>query len=83
MISWAVDWFLSQGLVMILGFASKALTDFVTSQQHEADVVERTKLEEHNRQLEESVRIQARLADEAAKRVSDEDALRRLEGGSA
>jgi len=83
MVSMIVDWFLNQGLVMILGFASKALSDYVSSQQHDTDTRERAKLEAQNHQLEESVRIQAKLAEEAAKHVSADDALKRLEEGSA
>ena len=83
MISALTSWFLSQGLSLILGVVVKAITDYVSNQQHEADVREKATLEEHNHQLEESVRIQAKLAEEAAKHVSDDDALKRLEEGSA
>ena len=83
MISIITDWFLSQGLTAILGFATKAILDYLESQRHDADTAERAKLEEHSRQLEESVRIQAKLAEEAAKSVSDDDALDRLGKGTA
>lgn len=83
MIAAVVDWFLTNGIATILGFASKLILDYVTEQRHAVEIRERARLEEQNRQLEESVRIQHDLAEEAAKRVSEEDALRRLEEGSA
>lgn len=83
MISMVVDWFLSNGIAAILGFASKLITDYLTEQRHVAEVRENARLREQNSQLEESVRIQHQLAEEAAKRVSEEDALKRLEAGSA
>lgn len=83
MVSAITSWFLSQGLSAILGFAAKMIMEYFAQQRHEDEIRERAKLEEQHRQLEDSVRIQAKLAEEAAKRVSDEDALKRLEEGSA
>lgn len=83
MITAIVDWFLSNGIAAILGFASKLITDYLTEQRHETEVRENARLGEQNRQLEETVRIQHQLAEEAAKRVSEEDAVKRLEEGSA
>jgi hypothetical protein len=76
-------WLLTQGVPMILGFALNALTQYITAQQHDTDVGERARLQEHNRQLEEAVRVEHQLAEEAAKRVSEDDALKRLEAGTA
>jgi hypothetical protein len=77
------SWFLSQGLATILGFVAKMFTDYLAAERQKTEVAERTRLEDHNRQLEESVRIQQQLADQAAKRVTQEDSLKRLEEGSA
>lgn len=83
MISTIVGWFLNQGLATILGFAAKMITDYFESQRHETEIRERARLEEQNRQLEDAVRVQHQLAEQAAKRVTDEDALKRLEDGTA
>lgn len=83
MIEALTGWFLSQGLSAILGFAAKMITDYFNQQRHETEIRETARLEEHNRQLEDAVRVQQQLAEEAAKRVSEEGALERLEEGSA
>lgn len=83
MITAIVDWFLSNGIAAILGFASKLITDYLTEQRHEVEIRENARLREQNAQLEASVKIEHQLAEEAAKRVSEADALKRLEEGSA
>ena len=83
MISVITTWLLNQGFVMILGFASKAITDYLADQRHEDELRETAKLQEHNRQLEDALRVEHQLAEEAAKRVSEDDALKRLEAGTA
>jgi hypothetical protein len=74
-----VGWFLSQGVAALLGFASKMIADYLNAQRRDAAVRER----ERSEQLEAALEMQRRLAEEAAKRVSEDDALRRMEEGSA
>jgi predicted transcriptional regulator len=82
-ISAITSWFLSQGLATLLGFAANMITQYVNTKRQEADIRENARLSENNRQLEEAVRVEHQLAEEAAKGVSEEDTQKRLEEGSA
>lgn len=83
MLATIATWAATQGASVLLGFLATVIKDaWATYQANEAQR-EAGRLQAELAQSREAERVQAELAEQASKRVSDDDALARLERGGA
>lgn len=83
MLATVATWLATQGASLALGFLASVIKDAWSTYQANAAQREVGELQADLAQAKEGERVQAELADQAAKRVSDDDALARLEKGDA
>lgn len=83
MLATLATWAATQGFSLALGFLASVIKDAWTTYQANAAQREAGRLEAELAQSRDAERVQAELADQASKRVSDDDALARLERGDA
>lgn len=83
MLSALLTWFASKGVSLILGYAFNfALDLYKTSQANEAQR-EAGRAEVEAVQAAQGAKVEADLAEEAAKPISEDDAIAQLEKGDA
>ena len=83
MISSIISWLTTEGISLILGFATRAIIEYFQQRRNEQAIKDAARLETERDQAREGERVQGELADEAAKRVEPDEAIKRLQDGTA
>lgn len=77
------SWIASEGIGLLLGALARVLLDYIESSRAAKAQRDAGQLETERDQAREGERVNAELADEAAKRIDHDDAIARLERGDA
>ncbi len=83
MLSTVAGWLASTGASLILGWVAALIKDLIDDRRNRQALERAATAERDAAQAKETARIQAELADQAAKRLEPDQAISRLEDGTA